>query len=161
MTIQTGPGHDFLEELPLGIHTLAEGSPSDTIKVAFYGPNAGIQRAYPEYTTNGEISGGGYTAGGYEMTGGFVMVGRQGSVRAAGPQFAFAYLQPAQDFEALLSGVAIRGLMVYNATQFNRNIFTMDFGQIITPSYGIKMKWGVNGITEPHEALIPLIGQTT
>lgn len=161
MVIQTGPSFEFLEELPLGIHTLAEGTPNDTIKVALYGPNATLTRAYPLYTTSGEISGGGYVAGGSEMTGGFVVVGRAGSARSAGPQFDFSYLQPAQDYEALITGVPIRGLMVYNATQGNRSIFTLDFGQNITPSVGIRMAWGVGSIAEPSEALIPFIGQTT
>lgn len=161
MAIQTGPGHDFLEELPLGIHTLAEGAPSDTIKVALYGPNANLNRAFPSYSTSGEITGGSYVAGGYTMTTGFVMVGRQGSVRSGGPQFDFAYLQPADDFVAQITGIAIRGLMVYNASVDNRNIFTLDFGQIITPDYGIRLRWGVGNISEPHEALIPVIGQTT
>jgi len=161
MAIQTGLSFDFLEELPLGIHTLAEGSPNDTIMVALYGPNAQIPRAMSTYVTTGEISGGGYSAGGKELTDGFVMVGRSGSGRNAGPQFEYSYLQPANDFQYLVSGVAIRGLMVYNASQGNRNIFTMDFGQTIIPAYGIELPWGVGTITTRAETLIPLLGQTT
>lgn len=161
MIIQTGLGHTFLEELPLGIHILSEGSPSDEIKVALYGPNAILNRNYPQYTTAGELAGGGYTAGGYTLTNGLTLIGRDGSGRGGPTQFSFAYLQPTDDFQALVSGVGIRGLMMYNATRNDRNIFTLDFGRILNPSVGINIAWGINSITQANQALIPLKGQTT
>ena len=160
MAIETGPGFDFLEELPLGIHTLAEGSPSDTIKLALYGPNSTITRFLPTYTTAGEVSGGGYVAGGYTLTG-FTMIGKAGSARNDGVQFEFAYLQPTEDFVAFVDNVAIRGCMVYNATQGNRNIFTLDFGQSIVPDVGIQLLWGKDNVVNANDVLIPMKGQTT
>lgn len=158
MSIATGLSRKFVEELPLGIHVLSEGSPSDTIKVALYGPSANLSIATSIYTTNGEISGGGYTAGGVELTGGFVMVGAAGSTRSGGTQFDFPYLQPANDTTIPCSGVGVRGLMIYNATQGNRNIFTLDFGETKTPANNIVMSWGVAGVTLPTQVVIPIIG---
>ena len=158
MTITTGAGKKFMEELALGIHQLAEGTPSDTIKVALYGPNAILAPTIDTYVTGGEISSGGYTAGGVELTTGLTIVGASGSSRSAGPQFGNPYINPTDDTSITVAGVGVRGLLMYNATQGNRTIFTLDFGATFTPSQGILLKWGLVNITEESDILIPLIG---
>jgi hypothetical protein len=159
MAIETGVGRLFIEELPLSIHTMAEGVP-DTFKCALYGPSASIGRFTDVYTTNHEIVGGGYTAGGVVMPGSFTLVGQSGvgSTRNAGVQFDHPYLQPTNDTTIPCSGVGVRGLMVYNASQGNRNIFTLDFGETRTPANNIVMSWGVAGVTQFSQVVIPLIG---
>lgn len=155
MAIRTGIGKKFLEELPLGIHTLSETG-ADTIKVAAFGPNAALYPALDTYLTSGEVSGSGYTAGGVEVP--LTVVGRSGSSRNAGTQFDNPYVQPTDDTEIICGGVAIRALMIYNASQSNRNILTLDLGASITPEYGIRLKWGLSRVADFNDVLIPLTG---
>lgn len=159
MAILTGAGQKFMEELPLGIHTLDEGSPDDVIKLALFGPNASIGPNTDSYTTNGEVAGGGYTAGGVILTTGLIIVGRIGSVRAGGVQMAdIPYIQPVDDTTITVASVAVRGAMLYNASQSNRNIFTLDFGQIVSPSIGLTINWAVADVLVIEDTLIPIIG---
>lgn len=161
MTIVTGVGYKFLEELPLGTHVLSEGTP-DTIKVALYGPDANLSPSLDQYTTTGEIAGGSYSAGGVTISGGLIVVGRTGSARNGGVQFSeSAYLQPATDLALTISGVGIRGLLMYNASKSNRTIFTLDLGATFTPSTGLAIAWGVAGVASYDEVLIPLLGQVS
>ena len=161
MSIKTGAGRKFMEELPLGIHVLSEGSPSDTIKVALFGPNSIISPSMTVYVpTAGEVVGSGYTAGGVVLTSGMVMVGTSGSSRAGGVQFPEgSYLQPAEDTTIGIANVAVRGCMMYNASQGNRNMFTLDFGDTVSPSVGLVLKWGVAGVVNFSDTLIPIIGK--
>ncbi len=159
MSILTGAGYKFLEELTLGTHVLSEGSP-DTIKVALYGPSASISPALDQYTTTGEIAGGSYSAGGIAVP--LTVVGRTGSARNGGVQFSeAAYIQPTSDLSLTISGVGIRGLLMYNASKSNRTIFTLDFGSTFTPSTGLSIPWGVGNVTSFDEVLIPIFGQVT
>lgn len=159
MTIETGIGLKFMEELPLGIHTLSEGSPSsDVIKVALYGPNAILAPSIDTYVTAGEVAGGGYTAGGIVLTNGVTIVGAAGSSRSAGPQFSFPYINPVDDAAFTVTGVAVRGCLMYNATQGNRTIFTLDFGDTINPSVGLTIQWALSRVVLSSDPLIPLIG---
>lgn len=155
MTIITGVGKKFLEELPLGIHTLSEGTP-DTIKCALYGPDANLSPATEVYTSTGEVSGGGYSAGGAAVP--LTVVGSAGSSRAGGVQFEHPYIQPTSDLTITVSGVAVRGFMIYNASQSNRCMFVGDFGSSRTPSSGIQFTWAVADVTQFSQVLIPLIG---
>lgn len=158
MTIVTGVGKKFLEELPLGIHVLFEGAPSDTIMVALYGPNAILAPTIDTYVTSGEVSGGGYVAGGFEVTGGLTVVGSSGSSRGDGPQFNDPYINPTTDMNIAVTGIGIRGLMMYNASQGNRNIFVLDFGSTFSPSTGVNLAWGLSQIVSQTDVLIPLVG---
>ena len=161
MAIITGIGKKFMEELPLCIHTLAEGSPSsDVIKVALYGPNAILGPTIDTYTTTGEISGGGYSAGGDTLASDLLIVGASGSTRSDGAQFSDPYINPADDITIAAVGVAVRGCVMYNSSQGNRNIFTLDFGELITPSVGILIPWGIDNVAVLSDALIPLIGNS-
>lgn len=156
MTITTGLGRKFREELPLGIHVFFEGSPSDTIMLALYGPNASLSPVIDAYTTDGEVSGGGYSAGGVAVP--LTIVGASGSVRQDGAQFTSPYINPTEDTSIAVSGVGVRGIMLYNASKSDRNIFTLDFGATLTPSTGILLQWGLDNVTALTDALIPLVG---
>jgi hypothetical protein len=159
MAITTGAGKKFMEELGLGIHKLSEGSPSDTIKLALYGPSALISPEQDVYTTAGEVVGGGYTAGGVTLTNGLIVVGRIGSTRAGGVQFDDAYIQPVDDTQVPVANVGVRGCLMYNASQSNRTIFTLDFGTTVSPSVGILITWGVANVTKFTDAMIPILGK--
>ena len=161
MAITTGIGRKFMEELTLGIHTLAEGDPSsDVIKVALFGPNAVLAPSIDTYSTSGECSGGGYTAGGDTLSADLLVVGATGSSRADGTQFSSPYINPAADITFTIAGVAVRGCMMYNSSQGDRNIFTLDFGETITTDAGIIIPWGIANVLTLNDALIPLIGNT-
>lgn len=157
MAIITSVGALFIEELPLSIHKLSEGAPSDVIRVALYGPNAVLSASTETYTTSGEVVGGGYSAGGVVLSG-LVVVGKSGSARAGGLQFSHAYIQPTEDTVITVSGVAVRGCLMYNVTQGNRTICILDFGEIKMPIASISLEWGVAGVTAFNQVLIPLIG---
>ena len=156
MTILTGVGNKFMEELPLGIHILSEGFPSDIIKVALYGPNAILHPSVDTYVTNGEISGGGYTAGGFVVPS-LTIVGAAGSSRNAAAQFDNPYINPTNDQNLAVTGVAVRGMMMYNETQGSRNMFVMDFGSNFVPSVGIQLDWGLSHIVFETDVLIPIL----
>ncbi len=123
MGIETGIGKKFMEELPIGIHSLFEGTP-DIIRAALFGPNATLSTGTDIYSTAGEVSGGGYTAGGILVP--LTIVGKSGSVRNAAAQFTDPYINPTDDATFTVAGVGVRGLMLYNVSQANRNIFTLD-----------------------------------
>lgn len=161
MAIITGVGELFLEEMLQGRHTLDEGSPSDTIRVALFGPNSSIGPTTEAYATTGlnEVSGGGYTAGGPTVV--LEVVGKVGSARAGGAQFSNgAYIQPTLVTNITFTGAAARGIMVYNVTQSNRNIFTLDFGQNLVPISGVQINWAIGDVAVWSDVLIPLVGRS-
>jgi hypothetical protein len=157
VTIVTGIGEKFLEELPLGTHALTEGTP-DTIKLAVYGPDASIGPDTDVYTTSQEVSGGGYSAGGVAVP--LTLVGISGSARAGGVQFSEgAYLQPTSDTSVpFAASGAARGILLYNASQSNRTIFVLDLEANFIPSVGMKFNWAVADVVNWTDVLIPLIG---
>ncbi len=158
MAIITGVGELFLEEIMLAKHTLDEGSPTDTVKCALYGPDAVIGPTTDIYTTTKEVSGGGYSAGGVSLV--LEVVGKTGSARAGGVQFANgAYLQPTLVTNITFTGAACRGILIYNASQSNRTIFTLDFGQNLIPVVGVKLNWALAGVVNWTDVLIPLVGR--
>lgn len=155
MAIVTGIGELFLEELFIGTHLLE----ADIIKCALYGPNAAIGPTTDIYTTSGEVSGGGYTAGGVSLV--LEVVGKTGSAQAGGTQFANGmYLQPTLDTSIPFTGAACRGILIYNTTRSNRNIFTLDFGQNLIPVTGVKLAWAIGNVTNWPDVLIPLVGRS-
>ena len=145
-----------MEEMPIGTHILFDGSPTDTIMIALYGPSAVLSPSTGSYTTSGEVSGGGYSAGGIAIP--LTVVGASGSARADGNQFSYPYINPTDDTTIPITGVGVRGAMVYNASKSNRNIFTLDFGTTLVPSTGILIEWGLSNVIEFSDALIPLVG---
>jgi len=159
MAIKTGVGELFLEEILLGKHTLDEGSPTDTIRCALYGPDASIGPTTDSYTTTKEVSGGGYTAGGVTLV--LEVVGKVGSARNGGVQFADgAYIQPTLVTNIPFTGAACRGILLYNASQNDRTIFTLDFGQNLIPVTGVRINWAIADVVNFSDVLIPLVGRS-
>ncbi len=159
MAIKTGVGELFLEEILLGKHTLDEGSPTDTIRCALYGPDASIGPTTDVYTTTKEVSGGGYTAGGVTLV--LEVVGKVGSARSGGTQFSDgAYIQPTLVTNITFTGAACRGILMYNASQNNRTIFTLDFGQNFVPLVGVRINWAIGDVVNFSDVLIPLVGRS-
>ena len=155
MAIQTGIGRMFFAECAIKLHDLE----TDVLKVALYGPNANITPNSLVYTTSGEVSGGGYSAGGEAVP--MAVIGPSGSGigdTVTFPTFEHGYASPEADTVITAAGVAIRGCMLYNSTQQNRNILTLDFGRIVTPVNSLRFNWGPTGLTRIENALIPFIG---
>ena len=152
MTIQTGVCKEFLAELALGMHDVED----DTIKVALYGPNANLSVETDFYTTDGEVSGGGYSAGGATVP--LLVVGSAGSALNGGTQFTHPYVQPTEDTSITAASVGVRGFMIYNSSKSNRAMFVGDFGETISPASGITFSWDVANVTQFQQVLIPLIG---
>jgi hypothetical protein len=101
----------FKTELYTAVHNLS----TDTLKIALYTANANLNESTTEYTTDGEVSGGGYTAGGVTLTG--VTISSSGYT---------AYV----DFADVVfnASVTARCALIYNVTQGNKSIAVLDFG---------------------------------
>jgi len=101
----------FKTELYTGVHNLA----TNTLKIALYTANANLNESTTEYSSDGEVSGGGYTAGGVTLTG--VTISSSGYT---------AYV----DFADVVfnASVTARCALIYNVTQGNKSIAVLDFG---------------------------------
>lgn len=108
----------FKEELFKGIQNLS----SDTLYIALYTALADIGADTTVYTTNGEITGTGYTAGGKILTG-TTINSSNGTVYI---NFNNVVWTPAS-FTA-------RGALIYNASKANRSVAVLDFGSDKTSS---------------------------
>ena len=101
----------FKAELYQAIHDLT----TDALKIALYTGNANLNEATTEYTTDNEVSGGGYVAGGVALTG--VTINSSGFT---------AYV----DFNNVVFNAAVtaRCALIYNSSKANRSIAVLDFG---------------------------------
>lgn len=101
----------FKTELYTGVHNLL----TDTLYIALYTANADLNEATTVYTTDGEVSGTGYSSGGVLLTG--VTINYSGFT---------AYV----DFADVVFNAAVtaRCALIYNVTQGNKSIAVLDFG---------------------------------
>jgi len=101
----------FKTELYTGVHNLS----TNTLKIALYTANADLNEATTVYTTDGEVSGTGYSPGGVLLTG--VTIESSGST---------AYV----NFSNVVfnASVTARCALIYNVTQGNKSIVVLDFG---------------------------------
>lgn len=101
----------FKTELYTGVHNLS----TNTLKIALYTANANLNEATTVYTTDGEVSGTGYSPGGVLLTG--VTINSSGFT---------AYV----DFADVVfnASVTARCALIYNVTQGNKSIAVLDFG---------------------------------
>jgi hypothetical protein len=101
----------FKTELYTGVHNLS----TNTLKIALYTANANLNEATTVYTTDGEVSGTGYSPGGVTLTG--VTINSSGYT---------AYV----DFADVVfnASVTARCALIYNFTQGNKSIAVLDFG---------------------------------
>jgi hypothetical protein len=107
----------FKTELYTGVHNLL----TNTLYIALYTANANLNEATTVYTTDGEVSGTGYSPGGVLLTG--VTVNSSGYT---------AYV----DFADVVfnASVTARCALIYNVTQGNKSIAVLDFGSDKTSS---------------------------
>lgn len=112
----------FKQELLDGIHafgsTVVRASTSaDTFKIALYTATANIDASTTQYTTVGEVTGGGYVAGGIALTVNPVPT-------SAGTT---AYLSFNNAVWTSVNFTA-RAALIYNSTQGNKAVAVLDFG---------------------------------
>jgi len=101
----------FKTELYTGVHNLL----TNTLYIALYTANANLNETTTVYTTDGEVSGTGYSPGGVLLTG--VTINSSGFT---------AYV----DFADVVfnASVTARCALIYNVTQGNKSIAVLDFG---------------------------------
>lgn len=101
----------FKGQLPLAVHDFT----TDTMKLALYVSTANLGADTTVYTTNGEITGTGYTAGGIVLTNATVLT--YGTT---------VYI----DFDdAAWAGVlTARGGLIYNYSKANKSVAVINFG---------------------------------
>ena len=112
----------FKRELLDGVHSfgtavIREDTDPDTFKLALYTASANLSSDTTVYTTDGEISGDGYSAGGIELV---VSVDPASSGTTAYTSFENAVWTSAS-FTA-------RAALIYNSTQGNKAVAVLDFG---------------------------------
>ena len=106
----------FKVELLEAVHNLN----SDVFYLALYGPNANISSTTTVYTTDGEVTGSGYTAGGLVLTNlGVTLSGTS----------AFASWSTATWTSASISTA---GGLIYNASKGNKAVAVLNFGGTYT-----------------------------
>jgi len=113
----------FKTELLKGNHDFTNGT-GDTFKLALYTSSATLGATTTSFTTTGQASGTNYTSGGADLTS--VTPTSDGTT-------AFT------DFADLTFGTATitaRGCMIYNSSDSNKSVATIDFGGDKTSTAG-------------------------
>ena len=101
----------FKQELYQGIHNLT----TDNIYIALFTAAANLNEATTTYSSDNEVSGGGYVLGGVQMSG----ISISSSGFTAFVNFANVVFNAA---------VTARCALIYNASKANRSIAVLDFG---------------------------------
>jgi len=102
----------FKKELLEGTHVFG----SNTFKIALYTNAATLNADTTTYSTDNEVSGTNYTAGGVTLT---------ASTVASGDGVGFVNFSNATWAS---SSFTARGALIYNATQGNKAVMVLDFG---------------------------------
>ena len=111
MAINQTQTTSFKKQLYEAVHNL----PTDNLYMALYVATAYLNQDTLIYTTEGEVTGGGYIAGGVLLTS--VTINSSGYT-------AYVSFNPV-NFNA---SVTARGALIYNASQGNKSIAVLDFG---------------------------------
>ena len=114
----------FKTELLKGNHNFTAGTAGDTFKLALYTSSATLGATTTSFTTTGEASGTNYTSGGAALT---------NVTPISSGTTAFT------DFADLTFGTATitaRGCMIYNDTNGDKAVATIDFGGDKTSTAG-------------------------
>ena len=111
MAINQTQTTSFKTQLYEAVHNLL----TDNLYMALYVAAADLDETTTIYTTQNEVTGGGYTAGGVLLTG--VTINSSGYT-------AYVSFNPV-DFNA---SVTARGALIYNASKGNKSIAVLDFG---------------------------------
>jgi len=121
MSILQGATTSFKVELLQAVHNFGPTSPN-TFKIALYTRNSSLGPSTTVYTTDNEVSGTGYTAGGLVLT-----ISQSPTYGINQQQVPTAYIS----FDnAVWTGATLiaRGALIYNSTQGNKSVATLDFG---------------------------------
>ena len=123
MAINQTQTTSFKKQLYEAVHNLS----TNNLYMALYVAAADLDETTTIYTTQNEVTGGGYTAGGVLLTG--VTINSSGYT-------AYVSFNPV-NFNA---SVTARGALIYNASQGNKSIAVLNFGSdktstnfIVTP----------------------------
>ena len=123
MAINQTQTTSFKKQLYEAVHNLS----TNNLYMALYAAAADLNETTTIYTTQNEVTGGGYIAGGVLLTG--VTINSSGYT-------AYVSFNPV-NFNA---SVTARGALIYNASQGNKSIAVLDFGSdktstnfIVTP----------------------------
>lgn len=122
MAITQAVCSSFKQELLEGVHNFASGG--DTFKIALYTSSATLDSSTTAYSATNETSGTGYTAGGNTLT--------SQSVTLSGTT---AYIDFA-DSTWSSSTISAAGALIYNSTQSNKAVLTLNFGGTYSSSNG-------------------------
>ena len=113
----------FKKELLLGNHNFTNSS-GDTFKLALYTSSATLGATTTSFTTTGQASGTNYTSGGANLTN----VTPTSSGTTAFTDFA--------DLTFGTATITARGCMIYNSSDSNKSVATIDFGGDKTSTAG-------------------------
>lgn len=113
----------FKVELLQGVHNFGPTSP-DTFKIALYDSTASLGADTTVYSTDGEITGTGYTAGGATLT-------ISTSPTAGGTTTAYVSFAPVTWTSASFTAA---GALIYNSTQSGKAVAVLNFGNNKTAS---------------------------
>ena len=113
----------FKQELLQGIHDFT-ASTGDSFKIALYTSSATLGASTTVYSATNEITGTGYTAGGLELT----EITPVTSGTTAYVDFGDATWSSAT--------ITARGALIYNATNGNKAVAVLDFGEDKSSSAG-------------------------
>lgn len=108
----------FKRELYEGVHNFL----TDTFKIALYTPDAVLGHDTTQYTTVGEVIGGGYTAGGLTLSGALI---------STDANTAFITFNTPVTWTGVT--FTTRGALIYNSSKGNKAVAVYDFGQTMTP----------------------------
>ena len=112
----------FKKELLTATHNFSNGG--HTFKLALYSNSATLDATTTAYTTNGEVTGTGYSAGGNTLT---------NVTPTTGGTTAFTDFA---DTSFLNATITARGALIYNATQSDKAVAVLDFGSDKAASAG-------------------------
>tara|TARA_B100001093_G_scaffold518045_1_gene601530 strand:- start:9163 stop:9594 length:432 start_codon:yes stop_codon:yes gene_type:complete len=113
----------FKKELLTATHNFTNGS-GHTFKLALYSNSATLNAATEVYTTNGEVTGNGYSAGGNTLTNQTpTNSGTTGLTDFADTSFSNAT-------------ITARGALIYNSSASNKAVAILDFGSDKAASSG-------------------------
>ena len=123
MAISSTLTTSFKKELLLGNHNFTNSS-GDTFKLALYTSSATLGATTTSFTTTGQASGTNYTSGGANLTN----VTPTSSGTTAFTDFV--------DLTFSTATITARGCMIYNSSDSNKSVATIDFGGDKTSTAG-------------------------
>lgn len=121
MTIAQTATTSFKVELLQAVHNFGPTG-ADTYNIALYTAAANIGASTTVYTTDGEVTGTGYTAGGKALT---IAVSPTSSNNTLGVPTAYVSFSNATWTNSTFTA---RGALIYNVTQGNKSVAVLDFG---------------------------------